>query len=494
MRDFNAYDFFIEERNIKSGNSGNNMIISSEEKITYGDFHQSVSLKYGQFFRQIDDCFRMGILLMDSIFQQILFWGALRSKITPGIFSIFESKDSVLKTINKASIDILITDEAHIQLAKEAFDNCSLKRVYIADSDYNLKLAYQNLDLPRKPKEGRFILFSSGTTGISKGIVHNQIDMKYAAKTYGEQILGLTNKDILYSMATLNYGFAFTNSTFQAVYGGASAIIDKDVDIWHIIDNIKILKPTVICGVPVIFDSIAKAARSSQMDFSFVRLALSSGEKMSENLWDRWHDEFKIAIIEGYGSVEMLTNVISNQKDSYCKGSSGKLLQGFEFSFEKSETSEDEPAGVLQVEGLSISNMMIGSLDNKSKIYRTKDVFKIDEDGFFHYCGRKDDMYKVNGVWFNPLEVEKYIESFPIVENATVLNVEMEIVAYVVLSDFELFDFLKARSITRWLKHDKNQTICPSKYVVVDELPRNSNGKKLRVEIDKKHILKIIKV
>lgn len=495
MKTFNAYDFFIEQRNIKAGNFKTNMIISKHEKITYGDFHQSVTEKYASFFRQIDDCSRMGILLFDSVFQQILFWGALRSGITPGIFSIAQTQESVLKTINAASIDILIAGQDHIQTAKAAVDFCKLKRVYIVDENCDLKLLYQNPKLPEREKEGRVILFSSGTTGISKGILHDQIDMKYAASTYGEQVLKLGNQDILYSMATLNYGFAFTNSTFQAVYGGSSAIIDKDVDIWDIVDNIKKFNPTVICGVPAIFDALANVSRASQLDLGSVRLALSSGEKMPESLWNRLNDEFKIEVIEGYGSVEMLTNVISNNKESFLKGSSGKILEGFEYQLEKLDPDGDEKSsGVLKVKGPSISNMTIESQENKSKIYITRDVFKVDLDGFFHYCGRKDDMYKVNGVWFSPLEVEKHLESLQIFSGATVVNVNMEIVAYVTLKDPELLDFSKAQSITRWLRRDKNQMICPSKYIVVETLLRNFNGKKLRVEIDKKHIIKTVEV
>ena len=158
------------------------------------------------------------------------------------------------------------------------------------------------------------------------------------------------------------------------------------------------------------------------------------------------------------------------------------------------DPDNSESSGVLKVKGPSISNMTIQSQENKSKIYITRDVFKVDSNGFFHYCGRKDDMYKVNGVWFSPLEVEKHLESLQIFSGATVVNVNMEIVAYVTLKDPELLDFSKAQSITRWLRHDKNQMICPRKYIVVEALSRNFNGKKLRVEIDKKHIIKTVEV
>ena len=150
MKTFNAYDFFIDQRNIKTKNLKTNMIISKHEKITYGDFHQSVTEKYAPFFRQIDDCSRMGILLFDSVFQQILFWGALRSGITPGIFSVSQTKDLILKTINAASIDILIAGQDHIQTAKAAVDFCKLKRVYVVDENCDLKLLYQNPKLPKR--------------------------------------------------------------------------------------------------------------------------------------------------------------------------------------------------------------------------------------------------------------------------------------------------------------------------------------------------------
>lgn len=494
MKRFNAYDFFIEEKNIRTGNGGTYMIVSEKERITYDEFHINVTEKYALFFSEISDCSRLGIMLSDSVFQQILYWGAIKNEITPALFSVLESQDSVIRTVKNAYMDILISDDEHRELLNEVSKECNICRAYIVDENGELKLIYYDGTKPKKETEGKFILFSSGTTGISKGVIHNQQDMKYAAETYGRQILELNNKDIMYSMAHLNYGFAFTNSTFQTFYGGATAIIDRDTDIWTIAENIKKFKPTVLCGVPALFEALAGIVEQSDIDLSSIRLALSSGEKMSERLWDIWYDNFNIPIIEGYGSVEMLTNVISNRKNNYCKGSSGKLIEGFEAEFRKIAECDSDFTGVLNIKGRSISNCSIVSEEEQSDIYKTNDIFCVDKNGFFWYKGRIDDVYKVNGVWFNPLSVEKFLESIPYISHATVVNIDMDIIACIIVNDPNAFSFDEARKINYCLKHGKGQIICPCRYILVDELPRNSNGKKLRIKPNAKAIIKVIEV
>ena len=491
---FNAYDFFIDERNINLANGNNYMILSEKEKITYNEFHENITKKYKFFFDEINDCSCLGILLPDSIFQQILFWGAMKHEITPALFSVNEILDSVIRIIKSAHIDVMVSDETHRKFLAAVSRCCNLCRAYIIDKDGKLELIWYNEKQQKKKKNATFILFSSGTTGISKGIIHNQYDMKYAAETYGKQVLGLTNKDIIYSMAHLNYGFAFTNSTFQAVYGGAATIIDESTDIWTIIENINKFRPTVLCGVPVLFEALERITEKSSIDLSSVRLALSSGEKMPECLWDIWYDKFHIPIIEGYGSVEMLTNVISNRQDDYCKGSSGKLLEGYEAKIEKINTDDGEFVGVLSIKGDSVSNYTLEMNNEKSNIYKTNDVFRVDNDGFFWYEGRIDNICKVNGLWFNPLIIEKYLESIAYIRYALVVNVNMNIVAYIVVDDTLSLNYDDVKEINYWLKHDKNQTICPYKYVIVKDLPRNNNGKKIRIKPDSKDIIKEIEV
>lgn len=131
------------------------------------------------------------------------------------------------------------------------------------------------------------------------------------------------------------------------------------------------------------FEVLVEIVEQSDIDLSSIRLALSSGEKMSERLWDIWYGNFNIPIIEGYGSVEMLTDVISNRKNDYCKGSSRKLIEGFEAEFRKIAECDSDFTGVLNIKGRSISNCSIVSEEEQSDIYKTNDIFCVDKNGFF---------------------------------------------------------------------------------------------------------------
>ena len=493
MKLFNAFDYFIKERNIDKGNGKNLMIISKHERITYEDFFISVTEKYKTVFEELKFSKRIGIIIADSIIQQIVYWGCLKNGVVPALFNYNENVDSVINIIEKAKIDSVVIASEKVELLEMINSKCKLKRLFTVEKNGTIKLFYSDVSRDITEKEYKFILFSSGTTGISKGIIHSQTDMKYAAQTYGEQILKLSNKDVVYSMASLNYGFAFTNSTFQSVYGCATVIIDSNTDIWEIYDNIRTFHPTVLCGVPAIYDSMAELANDKIEMFSSVRLALSSGEKLSSQLWDTWNGKYNIPIIEGYGSVEMLTNVISNSLENYQKGSSGLLLEGYDCKVEFLN-SVDKSKGVIIITGGSVSNESIISDEKGSKTYNTNDIFTIDKDGFFWYNGRLDNVYKVNGTWFNPLELEEYIEKFDNIKTAVVINDNMNLTAYLIVSEDEIVDQTFIKELNNYLKQEKKQFICPNNYIVVKKIPRNANGKKLRIIVEQKYIIKSIKV
>ena len=105
------------------------------------------------------------------------------------------------------------------------------------------------------------------------------------------------------------------------------------------------------------------------------------------------------------------------------------------------------------------------------------------------YNGRVDNIYKVNGVWFDPHSIEELLENEPDITNAVVLNDNMTLTAYISMSNMEAFsrDYLK--DLNYRLKQENSQPFCPNKYVVVKEIPRNANGKKIRSFIPPELIL-----
>lgn len=489
MNKINAYDFFIRERNLERNNGSSYMIISDKEKVTYESFVQMVEEDYAGFFEEVSDCSRTGLLLPDCSVQQVVYWGGLKHGLTSAIIPINESADSIISIVKRAGIDLIVTDEEHMNILARVQKECNVRRAYVFSSGRIISKWY-NDKTEIKEKDNRIILFSSGTTSVYKGVLHEQADMKVAAETYGEQILKLTPNDIMYSMAHLNYGFAFTNSTFQTFYGGAASIIDKDTDVWTIAANINKYRPTVLCGVPALFESIGEIASLGKVDLSSVRLALSSGEKLSERLWTLWKERFDITIIDGYGSVEMLTNVLSNSLDNYRKGSSGRMLEGFEADFEVL----NDDIRILKVNGGSVSNITIDSDENASKVYCTNDIFRVDNDGFFWYNGRADDVYKVNGVWFSPMSVEKYLENLPDIKGASVVNVDMNLTAFIIAENPDRFDREQALAINKSLKHSEGQIICPDRYVLVKDHTRNQNGKKIRIKPADELVIRSVEV
>lgn len=174
MDKFNGYDYFIKERNIDSGNGDSFMFISADEKITYNEFDNKVSNDYAGFFREISDCSVLGILLQDSIIQQIIYWGALKNNMTPALFNYSEPVESIASVIEQAHMDILVISAEKKDIAEDIISKCSIKRIYIVESNNTISLYHYNPDISSAEKRNRLILFHQELQEFTKVLYMNR--------------------------------------------------------------------------------------------------------------------------------------------------------------------------------------------------------------------------------------------------------------------------------------------------------------------------------
>lgn len=483
---FNSYDYFINQININPSKKNNNALIQENQRLSYKDIDFFVNEKYSVFFDFAKQkSRRCAILLKDSILSVILYYGLLKYDITPAFLNFSENLKSVVGILSVGNFDTLVVDKNKFgkNEISEIISQSNINSLFFSDGE-NIDLNFDK-KINLFEKEGKFILYSSGSTGLPKGVLHNQEDMVPAAKIHAEEVIGLTSNDIVYSMSNLNYTFAFVNATMSPFYASASSIISYDTNAWQVIENINKHHPTVICGVPAMISMVLELSKIQKLDLSSVRLVLSAGEKLPVRLWENWYKEYSIPIIEGYGSVEMIANVISNRYNDYKLGSSGKITGSFIIN-----ENED---GELEVTGPTVSVNYIGKEKNNSKTYKTGDMFKKDSEGNYWYIGRKDNVFKFNGIWMNPHEIEENLENFEGIGYALVVNDNMQLTAFIVPDsvnknlDKEYFKKLNLYIKTK-LEHYK----CPTKYVVVSEIPKNQNGKKIRKLISQNLWIKTI--
>ena len=255
-------------------------------------------------------------------------------------------------------------------------------------------------------------------------------------------------------------------------------------------------RPTLFGGVPTLYAAIlADPALDPSREGQFLRGCISAGEALPADISERWKARFKVDILDGLGSTEMLHIFLSNRFEDVRYGTSGKPVAGYQLRV-VDETGRDVPRGELGELLVNGPTAAIGYWNQRQRSLatfhgpwtRTGDKYVIDEDGYYHYAGRADDMLKVGGIWVSPIEVEATLIKHPAVLEAAVVGKEdsdrlVKPKAYVVLKD----PSTSAPGLADELKGFVKDKIAPYKYPrwidFVPELPKTSTGKIQRYKL-----------
>jgi len=353
---------------------------------------------------------------------------------------------------------------------------------------------------PTSRDDAAFWLYSSGSTGAPKGAVHLHHDMVVCLETYAKQVLGLRADDRVFSAAKLFFAYGLGNSGYCPLGVGAEAVLHPArITPKGAFDTIERERPTLFFGVPTLYaamlahDDPARGER--RRDLSSLRLCVSAGESLPAEIYRRWLERYGVEILDGIGTTEVLHIFISNRPGAVRPGSSGTVVPGYEAEVVDEAGGPLPPGevGNLRVRGDSTMAFYWNRHEKtKATLFgpwiRTGDKFTRDEDGFFWYCGRADDMLKVCGLWVSPVEVEAALVQHPSVLEAAVVGAEdddrlVKPKAFVVLKETatasaalaeELRGFVKARLAS--YKH-------PRWVEFVRELPKTATGKIQRFKL-----------
>ena len=348
---------------------------------------------------------------------------------------------------------------------------------------------------PTRKDDMAFWLYSSGSTGKPKAVVHLQHDIPYTCVTYGEQVLGITERDTTFSTTGLFHAYGFGNNLTMPYWVGASTVLHAGRNTpATALDTIEKRRPTLFFSAPTLYNAILNFEGARSRDLSSIRHCVAAAEALPAEVWRRWKEAFGLTILDGVGSTEMLHIYCSNRLDDVRPGSSGKPVPGYELKIldDEGNTVPVDEAGDLYVKGDS-ALALYWAQHQKSKRsvlgewFFTGDRYRVDEDGFYWYEGRSDDMIKVSGLWVSPIEIEAVLLEHPSVGESAVVGIEVEgftkIKAFVITKGSIAADASLVAELQEHCKSHLQRFQFPHLIEFVQELPKTATGKIQRYKL-----------
>ncbi|MBV9480982.1 MAG: benzoate-CoA ligase family protein [Acidobacteria bacterium] len=350
---------------------------------------------------------------------------------------------------------------------------------------------------PTCKDDAAFWLYSSGSTGPPKGCVHLQHDMLFPTQYYAKDILHISETDRCYSVAKLFFAYGLGNAGYFPLSAGATTILSAArATPEGVYSDIERYRPTLFYSVPSNYAALlAHTRRGPEFDLSCIRHAISAGEPLPPALFQRFKDRFGIQILDALGSTEMLHMVISNRPGELKAGSSGKIIPGYEARIVDDSEHEVAPGeiGSLLIKCDATCAGYWNQHEKTKEMFlghwlSTGDKYYQDEDGFFWYAGRADDLFKVNGRWLSPTEVEAALISHSSVLEAAVVPRQdgdglLKPAAYVVLNTEHKMAPEFVLELQRWVAERLSWHKSPRWIEFLDELPKTATGKLQRFKL-----------
>jgi benzoate-CoA ligase family protein len=351
--------------------------------------------------------------------------------------------------------------------------------------------------VPTSKDDAAFWLWTSGSTGRPKAAVHLHHDWVYCCEYYARRVLDIDADDITFSSSRLFHAYGLGNGLmFPFHAGGTTVLYPGKPHAKTILEAAQANRPTLFFSVPTLYAAMLHEAEHGRpYDLQSVRLAVSAAEPLPADIFRRWKERFGVEILDGIGSTEALHIYLSARAGQVRPGSTGQAVPGYELALLDHAGQPAAPGtiGDLMVAGPSTAqcywNRRALSEDRmRGRWFFTGDKYTVDEDGYYWYAGRSDDMFRVSGQWVSPIEVESALIEHRCVLEAAVIAFEEETglhtpKAFVVLREGYGGNTELVRELQDFVKRRITPYKYPRRVEFLTELPKTAAGKILRYQL-----------
>lgn len=490
------------ERNLAAGRGIKTAIIDDRGQYTYGELAERI----GRFANAVH---RLGIhreqrillCLHDGIDFPTAFLGAIKAGIVPVAVNTQLSPGEFAFMLADSRARAVVVSAAILPAMQEAI--ASLRdpkpRVIVSGGDLDALLADSPAaaeTAPTHPDEPCFWLYSSGSTGRPKGTVHVHSSLAQTANCYAIPVLGIAEGDIVFSAAKLFFAYGLGNAlTFPLAVGATSILTAERPSPASVARVLRRQQPTIFCGVPTLFNAMLADPDLPRPEELVLRRCVSAGEPLPREIGRRWSERIGVDILDGIGSTEMLHIFLSNRPGDLRYGTTGKPVPGYTLQIvgDAGRPVSRGEIGDLMVDGPTNAAGYWNNRERSRATFhggwtRTGDKYYEDEDGYYVYCGRSDDMMKVNGMYVSPAEVEAALVAHDDVLEAAVVGAPdadglIKPKAFVVAKPGIKADQALAGMIESHTKTLLAPFKCPRWIAFIDELPKTATGKIQRFKL-----------
>jgi 4-hydroxybenzoate-CoA ligase len=512
-RPYNAATDFVDA-NIHRGLGQKIAFTDGGRSLTYADLQEG-SYRFASALRAfgLHEENRVILIFHDTVDYPVAFWGTIRAGVIPIPVNTLLTADqyAYLFADSRAAATLVTAPLARTVLSirarlphlrvvmvvgATAQDRAELRDVLFFE-DVLSETRPQPFTAATVSDEVAFWMYTSGSTGDPKAVKHVHTSAMGSARLMGQGVIGIRENDVAFSAAKLSFSYGLGNALLFPMSVGASAVLLPERPTPQaVLATIRRHRPTIFYAVPSLYAALlARPDLGPGAGSDRLRLCISAGEALPANLGERWRAIVGVDILDGIGSTEMLQTFLSNRPGDIRYGSTGKPVPGYEVKI-VDESGQELPTGEigeLVVRGPTAGE---GYWNQRAKSRRTfvgewtytGDKYVRDQDGYYHYCGRTDDMFKVNGMWVSPFEVEAALLSHEAVLEAAVIGKPdgdglLKPKAFIVLKNGYCADDQLLETLRLHVKERAGGWKYPRWIDIRPDLPRTATGKIQRFKL-----------